>query len=592
MAAAASDCGPGDVFKRKTRKDGEDAVPKPGRKISMHLISIDPRALKENPDKARRSKSSPQADAVLLASIKAVGIVQPPVISQERDGGNGFVINAGHRRVAQAIAADLPEILVLIDDPMDDGGAMRSAVENIAREPLNPVDQWRAIERLVALGWTEESVAAALALSVRQIRRLRLLANVLPAMLEQMARGDMPNEQQLRTIAAASPEEQAEVWKKHKPKKQEHATWWEIARALTKTRMWAKDASFGEVLREAYGIVWQEDLFAPADEDSRYTTDVEAFLGAQQEWLSNNLPKRGAIIEVNDWGQPKLPPKANEVYSKPGKGDNTGWYINPRDGSVQSVAYRMPETKKQTASEETDAPADSVVTAKPRPDVTQKGLDMIGDLRTAALHEAFSRAPIEDDTLIALLILGFAGVNVTIASGSSDNPYGHADCRKHAARLIDGNGKLAFDRDTLQQVARDVLIDVMSCRRNRSDSGITARIAGDIVGADQFVPNTATEEFLSCLSRGALETAAEASGVAGRIKVKDTRAALVEHFAESRFVHPAALFAPAGDEVAGWATRHAESPSAAEAVEEGGLSDDEAMTDLPDEDTGFREAAE
>lgn len=88
----------------------------------MHLISIDPRALKENPDKTRRSKSSPQADAVLLASIKAVGIVQPPVISQEADGGNGFVINAGHRRVAQAIAADLPEIQVLVDDASDDGG--------------------------------------------------------------------------------------------------------------------------------------------------------------------------------------------------------------------------------------------------------------------------------------------------------------------------------------------------------------------------------------------------------------------------------------------------------------------------------------
>jgi ParB family chromosome partitioning protein len=82
----------------------------------MHLISIDPRALQENPDKARRSKSSAQADAVLLASIKAVGIVQPPVVSTASDGGNGFVIDAGHRRVAQAIEAELPQILVLVDD--------------------------------------------------------------------------------------------------------------------------------------------------------------------------------------------------------------------------------------------------------------------------------------------------------------------------------------------------------------------------------------------------------------------------------------------------------------------------------------------
>ena len=60
----------------------------------MHLIKVDPRALKENPDRARQTKSTPQADALLLATIKAVGVVQPPVIAPERDGGNGYVINA------------------------------------------------------------------------------------------------------------------------------------------------------------------------------------------------------------------------------------------------------------------------------------------------------------------------------------------------------------------------------------------------------------------------------------------------------------------------------------------------------------------
>ena len=70
----------------------------------MELMMVDPRALKENPDQMRRSKSSLQADALLLASIKAVGIVQPPVILPECDGGNGYVIHFGHRRVAQAIA--------------------------------------------------------------------------------------------------------------------------------------------------------------------------------------------------------------------------------------------------------------------------------------------------------------------------------------------------------------------------------------------------------------------------------------------------------------------------------------------------------
>lgn len=212
--------------------------------------------------------------------------------------------------------------------------------------------------------------------------------------------------------------------------------------------------------------------------------------------------------------------------------------------------------------------------------MTQKGHDMIGDLRTDALHQALVRAPIEDDTLMALLILAFAGINVSVASGSSDNPYGHADCRKHAARLLGADGRLAADRGTLQQVARAVLIDTMSLRRNRSDSGITARIAGEAIGADAYLPNTGTDEFLSCLSRQALEQVADGAGVPGRIKVKDTRQALVEHFAEGRLVHPAAGLAPTPGEVSAWISRYTSAVAENDEIaDEGGV-----LPDLPNED--------
>ncbi|TRA95333.1 MULTISPECIES: ParB/RepB/Spo0J family partition protein [Rhizobium/Agrobacterium group] len=516
----------------------------------MHLTTLDPRALKDNPDKSRQSKSSPQGDALLLATIKAVGIIQPPVVEPEKNGGNGYIIDAGHRRVRQAIAAGLTEIQVLVDDAANDNGAMRSMVENTAREPLNPVDQWRGIERLVALGWTEEAIALALTLQVRQVRKLRLLANVLPAMLDQMALGDMPSEQQLRIIAAASLDEQKEVWKANKPKKGETASWWSIANALTKKRMYAKDASFGDDLATAYGIEWVEDLFAPADQDSRYTTNVEGFLGAQHEWMTANLPKRGAVVEVNGYGQPELPKKAERVYGKPQKSDQTGLYLD-RDGKVQTVHYRLPEVKKPGGKGATGEGV-SVVddAAKQRPDVTQKGLDIIGDYRTDALHEALGRAPIEDDTLMALLVLAFAGVNVRVDSGVGDHMTGTKRFARHAARLIDEKGKLSFDLDTLRVAARSVLVDVLSCRRGMSNSGIVSRIAGDTVGADSYLPNMGTEDFLVCLSRQALEMAAKDVNVSPRQRVRETRAALVDHLKDSSFVHPSALFAPAPNAVA------------------------------------------
>ena len=557
----------------------------------MRLMTVDPRALKENPDRARQTKSNTQADALMLATIKAVGIVQPPLIAPETGGGNGYIIDAGHRRVRLAIAAGLEEIEVLVADAANDNGAMRSMVENIAREPLNPVDQWRAIERLVALGWTEEAIGVALGFPVRQIRKLRLLANVLSVMLDQMAKGDMPDERQLRTIAAASPDEQAEVWKKHKPKKGDpQVSWWSVAQALTKTRMLAKDASFDDELAKAYGIVWHEDLFAPANEDSRYTTDTEAFLGAQNEWMANNLPKRGVLAETTQWGEVKLPLKAERIYGKPGKADHSAWYLD-RDGKVQSVAYRMPEQKKPKAKtgtatgDEGTATDEASATTKPRPDVTQNGRAMIGDFRTDALHEALAHAPIEDDTLMALLVLAFAGSNVSIASRACDNPYGHARLERHAVRLIGEDGKLSFDPETLSQVVRSVLIDVFSARENRSDSGIVARVSGDAIGADSFLPNMGTEDFLSCLSRSALEASCRDTPVLPRARVRETRSALVEHFKEGRLVHPAALFAPANDVVAAWVAKHA-APHADEYEVPGGGPDGSA-TDVGEDDAGL-----
>lgn len=523
----------------------------------MQIMKLDPRALKDNPDDARRTKSTPQSDALLLATVKAVGILQPPVVSPDTDGGNGYVIQAGHRRVRQAVAAGLDEIEILVVEPANDNGVMRSMVENIAREPLNPVDQWRGIERLVALGWTEEAIGVALALPVRQIRKLRLLANVLPAMLDQMTLGDMPNEQQLRTIAAASLDEQKETWKALKPKKNDRADWYSVSRALSKTRMFARDASFGDDLASAYGIEWIEDLFAPADEDSRYTTNVEAFLGAQQEWMTNNLPKKGIIVDVNGYGQPELPKKAERIYGKPAKSDHVAMYLD-RDGKVQSVAYRMPEDVKKTtgkggssATSDEAGAGDVIIDApKSRPDVTQKGQDMIGDFRTDALHEALGRAPIEDDTLMALLVLAFAGQNVRVDSGASDTVFGPKRFKRHAARLISENGKLAFDRETLRVAARSMLIDVLSCRRGMSNSGVVSRIAGDAISGDGYLPNMGSEDFLLCLSRQSLEATAKEANLAPRQKVRETRSALVEHFKDRHLVHSSALFTPDLNDVA------------------------------------------
>jgi ParB/RepB/Spo0J family partition protein len=511
------------------------------------LRSVDPRTLQPNPNNPRRTPVPPAMDEQLLASIKAVGIIQPPCVSVT---DNGLTIEIGNRRVKAAIKAELPAIEVLVCDADEVVAAMRAVAENLVRASMTSVDIWRAIERLEAQGWNEQAIGDALALPVRTVRRLKLLAHLHPAMLDVMALGSMPNEEQLRTISAATGEEQAQVWKKQRPKKgHTDVAWHEVARALAKRRMPASAAKFGDDLAKAYGIVWEDDLFAPADGDSRYTTNVEGFFGAQQEWLQNSLPERGTLVPVDEYGHVQLPKKAERVFGKPGKTDLVGHYIDARTGEAQTVAYRLPVPKKAgKPADGTKATPGTVgdggddggetPTAKTRADVTQKGVAMIGDLRTDALHRALADTPIEDDTLFGMLILAFGGDNVTVESGSDVR----GTDRRTICRAITEGGVLTADRDLLRRAAREMLTGVLSCRENRSQSGSFARIAGEAIGASVQLPNMATEDFLSCLSRGALETAARTEGVNIAPRAKDTRSRLVTRFKDGTFVWPGALF--------------------------------------------------
>jgi ParB family chromosome partitioning protein len=304
--------------------------------------------------------------------------------------------------------------------------------------------------------------------------------------------------------------------------------------------------------------------------------------------MTNNLPKNGMITELNGWNGTELPKKAERVYGKPKKSDHTAMYLD-REGKVQSVVYRMPEPK---AAKGKTAEGGAVAPSQ-RPDVTQKGQDMIGDFRTDALHEALARAPIEDDTLMALLVIAFAAQNVRVDTGSGNTGSFRSQIAPHAATLVDETGKLTFEKDTLRIAVRSVLIEVLSCRRNMSNSGIVSRIAGAVVGADSFLPNMGTEDFLLCLSRQALEGACADTSVLPRNKVRDTRAALVEHFQEERFVHGSAHFAPEVNELADWKARN-------EIVDDEDAGDADGSVDEPDEgdidpdavSEGFREAAE
>ncbi len=126
----------------------------------------------------------------LASSIRAQGVVQPIVV-RPLAKGNGvqrYEIIAGERRWRAAQMASLDEIPAIIRDVPDKAAIAMSLIENIQRENLNPLEEARALSRLIGeFKMTHAEAAEAVGRSraaVSNILRLRDLSDKVKAMLE------------------------------------------------------------------------------------------------------------------------------------------------------------------------------------------------------------------------------------------------------------------------------------------------------------------------------------------------------------------------------------------------------------------------
>ena len=292
------------------------------------------------------------------------------------------------------------------------------------------------------------------------------------------------------------------------------------------------------------------------------------------------MPKNGVLLETDEYGNAKLPPKAQRTWTKPKKGDQIGFSIHPRDGTIHELVFRMPEPETKRGKDRSRGKDldEASTPKKTRPEITHKGNEIIGALRTEALIKGLEVNAVDDATLIGLLILALNARNVSIQTQGSGNAT-----RTKLVQSITEGGRLTQDVEWLRVAARQTLANVLSCSLGHGDSGLPARIAGDAIGADAHLGNMATEEFLSCLSKTAIERVGSSLHVQPRQRVKDTRAAVLAEAAGSTYVHPAALFALSQAEIAhhleaprdySWAYRDTDDASGETAEEPDGSSDE------------------
>ena len=124
----------------------------------------------------------------LIASIKSIGILQPPVVRKVAE--NKYELIMGERRYRAAKAAGLTSIPVIIRQTPDNELLRDALIENIHRSNLNPLEEGAAYAQLLSdFGCTHDELALKLGRSRPLISNTIRLLNLPDAVQRKVASG-------------------------------------------------------------------------------------------------------------------------------------------------------------------------------------------------------------------------------------------------------------------------------------------------------------------------------------------------------------------------------------------------------------------
>lgn len=144
------------------------------------------------PTSENRRKIDPKAPKFLelVASVKARDIVVPGIARVHPTIENSYDLRAGARRYAAARAAGLKDMPVIVMD-LDDREALEiTALENMGREDLTPIESALTIKDLVAVGKSIDEIADRFGFTAAWVRRRMKLADLHPDWMKAVADPD------------------------------------------------------------------------------------------------------------------------------------------------------------------------------------------------------------------------------------------------------------------------------------------------------------------------------------------------------------------------------------------------------------------
>lgn len=137
-----------------------------------------------------RSIFDDEALQELAASIREIGILQPPVV--RRSGDNQYELIIGERRLRAAKLAGLSTIPVIIRETSDNELLREALIENIHRSNLNSLEEAAAYNQMLSdFGLTHDELAKKIGKSRPVISNTLRFLNLPPSVQNKLTRGTL-----------------------------------------------------------------------------------------------------------------------------------------------------------------------------------------------------------------------------------------------------------------------------------------------------------------------------------------------------------------------------------------------------------------
>lgn len=177
----------------------------------MELQHIDLNQLKTTNLNVRKIGSKDTAD--LQASIRSLGVIQPLLV---RPNCEGFEVVAGQRRFNAlsklAEESDIAPVPCIVMQDGDDAKAIEASLaENLARLPMDEIDQYKAFSALAKQGKSVEDIAVQFGITDGQVKQRLALGNLHTPILTAYRKQEI-SAGTLRSLTLATAKQQKEWW--------------------------------------------------------------------------------------------------------------------------------------------------------------------------------------------------------------------------------------------------------------------------------------------------------------------------------------------------------------------------------------------